>query len=130
MIDFRGALAEVAAKLINDYDVSAFVDPRDQDLPGVWVQRQQALYETLAAETATLRIRLTMIAAAVGTWDAMGDLDSLEASCVALLPPNTGAPVFDRGDQLLPDDNTLYPARYYDVDVQVIPDPAPPDTEE
>ena len=124
MLDTRAALEQIADALTAG-GTPAFVDPRDNDLPGVWVQRAQMLYDVLC-EGATLRVRLLMVSPDIGTYDALGELDALEAACIALVPPNTGGPVTDRGDVLLPDDPTLHQGRWYDVDVQITPDPDPP----
>ena len=125
MFDTRGALEQIADALTAG-GVNAFIDPRDNDLPGVWVQRQTLALAVLG-DCATLRIRLLMVAPDIGTYDALAELDALEAGCLELLPPNTSGPTTDRGDVLLPDDVTLFPGRFYDVDLQISaePDPAP-----
>lgn len=124
MLDSRGALQEIADTL-TAAGVPAFVDPRDAVLPGVWVQRALLAYDLLGS-CATLRIRLLMVAPDIGTWDALGELDALEAACVGIMRPNGRAGVLtDRGDVLLPDNPTLYPGRSYDVDVQLEPETEP-----
>lgn len=125
MYDTRGALEQIADALTAG-GVNAFVDPRDNALPGVWVQRQALALDVLG-DCATLRVRLLMVSPDLGTWDALAELDALETGCLELIRPNTSAPVTDRGDVLLPDDGTLYPGRWYDVDVQITPEPDPPD---
>jgi hypothetical protein len=121
VLDTAGALHQLADALVAG-GVPAFTDPRDEDLPGVWVQRVQVAYDILG-DSATLRVRLLMIAPDVGADDAMGELDRLEDACVDLLPPNIpGQVVTERGDVLLPDDPTLYPGRFYDIDAQITPD--------
>lgn len=130
MIDLQASMLE-AAGLLQDADVPTWVDPRDVNVPGCWVQLVTAAADTLDVACGTLRVRVCLIAPDVGTLEALGLLSELYAKALTVFRPNTGAPAATR-TFLLPDSGTAYPGLFYDVDVQATtPDPAPdpPDQE-
>jgi len=112
----RDAMLEVVDALASA-GVSATIDPRNVNLPGVWVQRL-TLTPDLLCGGQTMRLRLVLVAPDVGTEQALDILDDLLDAAYKVAQPNTGTGTTDR-TVLLPDSATPYPATYYDVDYQI-----------
>ena len=122
MIELDAAMLEIAG-LLQAADVPTWLDPRDVNVPGCWLQLVTMDDDTLGVDSSTFRVRVALIVPDVGTTEALGLLSPLYGKARGALRGNV-APAALR-TFLLPDSSTAYPGLFYDVDVQVSPDTTP-----
>ena len=106
MMDKRAELTAVADALTAG-GVSAGIDPRDLTPPAAWVRLGLWEYDRLCGDVVSAQLIVDLFAPDIGTTDALGLLDQLEADTVTALGPPHG-PVMQTTAQL-PDSTALLP---------------------
>lgn len=88
-MDKRAELTAVAAALTAG-GVDAAIDPRDLTPPAAWVHLGPWAYDLLCGDTVSAQLVIDLVCPDVGTTDALGLLDQLEADTVTALGPPSG----------------------------------------